>query len=61
MRQTKLHNEELHSLYCSLDVIRALRRSRWDETREACNIQGQITNAYRKLVGSLKGSDYLEI
>jgi hypothetical protein len=50
----KLHNEELHNLYCSPSVIRMikLRRMRW-----AGNIalMREKKNAYRILVGKPEG------
>jgi hypothetical protein len=44
----KLHNEELHNLYCSPNIIRIIksRRMRW-----ACSTNGEKRNAYRILVG----------
>jgi hypothetical protein len=50
----KLHNEELHNLYCSTGIIRIIksRRMRW---------AGQVTqkaekrNSYRIVVGKPKG------
>jgi hypothetical protein len=50
----KLHNEELHSLYCSPGIIRMImsRRMRW-----AGNVarKGEKRNAYRILVGKPEG------
>jgi hypothetical protein len=46
----KLHNEELHNLYSSPDIIRRIksRRMRW-AGHVAC--MGEKRNAYRVLVG----------
>jgi hypothetical protein len=50
----KLHNEELHNLYCSPSIIRIikLRRVRW-----AGHVarMGKKRNAYRILVGKPEG------
>jgi hypothetical protein len=50
----RLHNEELHNLYASLNTIRAIksRRMRWEGhvTR-----MGEMTNAYNILVGKPEG------
>jgi hypothetical protein len=47
----KLHNEELHNLYSSPNIIRVIksRRMRW--TGHAARI-GESRNAYRILVGN---------
>jgi hypothetical protein len=51
---TRLHNEELHSLYASPSIIRAIksRRMRW-----AWNLAhtGKMKNAYKILVGKPEG------
>jgi hypothetical protein len=50
----KLHNEELHNLYSSPNIIRMMksRRMRW-----AGHVarMGEKRNAYRILVGKLEG------
>jgi hypothetical protein len=50
----KLHNEELHNLYCSPNIIRMIksRRMRW-----AGHVarMGKTRNAYRILVGKPEG------
>jgi hypothetical protein len=50
----KLHNEELHNLYCSLSIIRIIksRRMRW-----AGHVarMGEKRNMYRLLVGKPEG------
>jgi hypothetical protein len=50
----KLHNEELHNLYSSPNIIRMMesRRTRW-----AGNVErmGENRNAYRILVGKPEG------
>jgi hypothetical protein len=50
----KLHNEELHSLYSSPDIIRVikLRRMRW--ARHVARM-GEMRNMYKILVGKPKG------
>jgi hypothetical protein len=50
----KLHNEELHNLYSSLDIIRMIksRRMRWGGHVAR---MGEKRNAYRILVGKPKG------
>jgi hypothetical protein len=51
----KLHNEELHNLYCSPSIIRIIksRRMRW-----AGHVarMGEKRNAYRILVGKPEGN-----
>jgi hypothetical protein len=50
----KLHNEELHNLYSSPNIIRMItsRRMRW--ARHVARM-GETRNAYRILVGKPKG------
>jgi hypothetical protein len=50
----KLHNEELHNLYCSPSIIRMMksRRMRW-AWHVACS--GEKMNAYSILVGKPEG------
>jgi hypothetical protein len=52
--QRKLHNEELHDLYCSPSIIRIIksRRMRW-AGHVAC--MGEKRNVYRILVGKTEG------
>jgi hypothetical protein len=55
----KLHNEELHNLYCSPSIIRIIksRRMRWAEHVAR---MGEERNAYRILVGTPEGKRPLE-
>jgi hypothetical protein len=55
----KLHNEELHNLYSSPNIIRTIksRRMRW--ARHVARI-GEKRNAYRILVGTPDGRRPLE-
>jgi hypothetical protein len=50
----KLHNEELHNLYSSPNIIRMIksRRMRW---AEHVSRMGEKRNAYRILVGNPEG------
>jgi hypothetical protein len=50
----KLHNEELHNLYSSPNIIRVIksRRMRWEENVARI---GEKRNAYRVLVGNQEG------
>jgi len=49
-----LHNEELHSLYASLNIVRMIksRRMSWEEH---VPLMGEMRNAYRILVGKPEG------
>jgi hypothetical protein len=51
---SKLHNEELHDLYCSISIIRIIksRRMRWAEHVAR---MGEKRNVYRLLVGKPEG------
>jgi hypothetical protein len=52
----RLHNEELHSLYYSTNIIRAIKQGmRW--TRHVASI-GEMTNAYIILLGNPDGKNY---
>jgi hypothetical protein len=55
----KLHNDELHSLYSSLNIVRVIqsRRMRW-----AGHVarMGEVRGVYRVLVGRLEGKRPLE-
>jgi hypothetical protein len=55
----KLHSEELHNLYSSLDIIRQIksRRRRW--ARHVAHM-GEGRNLYRVLVGKSEGKRPLE-
>jgi hypothetical protein len=50
----KLHNKELHNLYCSPSIIRMIksRRMRWVEH---VTQMGRKRNAYRLLMGKSEG------
>jgi hypothetical protein len=50
----KLHNEELHNLYSSPDIIRQIksRRMRW--ARHVARM-GEVTKLYKVLVGKPEG------
>jgi hypothetical protein len=45
----KLHNEELHKLYCSNDQVKE------DDMGRACSTLGARRNAYKILVGKPEG------
>jgi hypothetical protein len=51
----KLHNEELHNLYCSPSIIRIIkpRRMRW--ARHVVRMGRKKKNEYRILVGKPEG------
>jgi hypothetical protein len=53
----KLHNEELHNLHCSPNLIRIIkpRRMRWAGHEARI---GEKRNAYRILVGKPEGKSY---
>jgi hypothetical protein len=55
----KFHNEELHNLYSSPDIIRLVksRRMRWAGHVER---RGEDRKVYKVLVGSPKERDHLE-
>jgi hypothetical protein len=55
----KLHNDELHSLYSSLNIIRVIkfRRMRW-ERHVACMGRGEVFTELR--LGGPKGTDHWE-
>jgi hypothetical protein len=50
----KLHNEELHNLYCSPSVIRMTKSKRMSWAGNVARM-GEKRNAYRILVGKPKG------
>jgi hypothetical protein len=54
-----LHNEELHSLYISPDIIRVIksRRMRW---AGHVGRMGEVRNAYKILVGKPEERDHSE-
>jgi hypothetical protein len=49
----KLHNEELHNLYSSPNIIRIIKSR--GEMGRACNMYGKKRSAYRVLVGKPEG------
>jgi hypothetical protein len=55
----KLHNEELHNLYSTPDIIRQIksRRMRWPGHVAR---MGEGRNVYRVLVAKPEGKDHLE-
>jgi hypothetical protein len=55
----KLHNEELHNLYCPPSIVRIIksRRMRWTGLVAR---MGERTNAYRNLMGKQEGKRPLE-
>jgi hypothetical protein len=50
----RLHNEQLHGLYCSPKIIRAIKRRRMRWTRHAARM-GVKLNSYRVFVGKPEG------
>jgi hypothetical protein len=48
----KLHNDELHSLYSSLNIVRVMRKMKWAR-HVAC--MGERRGVYRVLIGRPKG------
>jgi hypothetical protein len=50
----KLHNEELHNLYASLNIIRIIKSKRIRWPGHVARM-GETRNAYRILVGNPKG------
>jgi hypothetical protein len=57
-RWGRSHNEELHNLYASPDIIRMIksRRMRWAEYGAS---MGEMRNAYKILVGTPEGNKSL--
>jgi hypothetical protein len=56
---SKLHNEELHNLYSSQDIIRQIKSRRmWWAGRVAR--MGEERNVYRVLMGKPEGKNHLE-
>jgi hypothetical protein len=49
----KLHNEELHNLYSSPNIIRIIKAR--DVMGGACSTNGKKRNTYRILVGKPEG------
>jgi hypothetical protein len=54
----KLHNEELHNLYSSPNIIRMIKSRRMRRARHAARI-GKTRNAYRILIGKPEGKRQL--
>jgi hypothetical protein len=56
---SKLHNDELHSLYSSLNIFRVIksRRMRW---AGHVMLMGEGSSFYRVLVGKIEGKKPLE-
>jgi hypothetical protein len=50
----KMHNEELHNLYCSPNIIRMIKSRRMGWARHVARM-GEKRNAYRILVGKAEG------
>jgi hypothetical protein len=50
----KLHNEELHNLYCSPSIIRMIKSGRMKWTGHVARMR-EKRNAYRILVGNPEG------
>jgi hypothetical protein len=50
----KLHNEELHNLYCSPSIIRIIKKSRMRWAGHVARM-GKRRNAYRILMGNPEG------
>jgi hypothetical protein len=50
----KLHNEELHNLYCSPSIIKMIKPRRITYTRRVARM-GEKRNAYRIVVGKPEG------
>jgi hypothetical protein len=52
----KLHNEELHNLYSSPNIIKVIksRSTRWAEHIESI---GEMRNTYKVLMGKLDGNE----
>jgi hypothetical protein len=45
----RLHNEKLHNLYTSLNIVRAIKSRRMKCTRHVAHM-GEMQNAYKILV-----------
>jgi hypothetical protein len=54
-----LHNEELHKLYASPNIIRVIKSRRMRLTRHVACVQ-KIRNAYKVFAGILEGKRSLE-
>jgi hypothetical protein len=50
----RLHNEELHNLYTSLNIITAIKKRKIRWARNVARL-GDIRNAYKILVGNSEG------
>jgi hypothetical protein len=54
----RLHNEELHNLHTSLNIIRVIRSRRMRQAKHVARM-GDIRNAYNILVGKPEGKRQL--
>jgi hypothetical protein len=55
----RLHNEELHNLYTSPNIIRVIKSERMKWARHIARM-GEVRNAYKMLVRKPEGRDHLE-
>jgi hypothetical protein len=51
----KLHNEELHNLYCSPNIIIIIKSRRMRRGGHVARMEEENKNAYKILVGKPKG------
>jgi hypothetical protein len=56
---SRLHNEELHNIYASSNIIRVIKSNRMKWAGNAA-CMGEMRNMYHILVGSLNGRDHFE-
>jgi hypothetical protein len=57
--QRTMHNEELHNMYASSNIIRVIRSRRLKWTGNVTRM-GEMRNSYKILVGKLEGKRPLE-